>query len=287
MKALFLILFCLLLAAPGQAQTRDNLLPRSSPSALVNQSVGLTEVTITYGRPAARGRTLFGAEGSGALETYGRVWRLGANEATTITFSTDVMIEGKPLVAGTYSLFLIPQPTSATFIFNKVANQWGAFNYAEGEDALRVEVPAMAGENIEQLMFWFTDVTDRSARVMVGWGTVRAGFTITADTDAIFSARGDEAAMGEGWQLPFRYATYALVNGLPPHTALAWAERAVQLNQAYNTVALKARLQAATGAFEEAIETGEAAIALGEAMETAPRDLAALRTAVEEWRGKL
>ena len=287
MRAPLLAFLCLALAASAQAQTRDNLLPRESSSALVGQTVGITDVTITYGRPSVKGRTIFGAEGSGALETYGRVWRLGANEATTITFSTDVMIEGQPLAAGTYALFAIPGPDTWTFAFNRTASQWGAFSYDETQDALRVQATPASSANVEQLRFWFEDVTDRSARVMVAWGTVQAGFTVSTDTDALVTARAEASTSSDDWRVPFRYATYALTRGLPPHTALVWAERAVSLNEAYNTVALKARLQAATGAYESALQTAEAAVALGEAMERAPGDLAALREAMQEWRSKM
>ena len=103
---------------------------RLSPKASVMQTVGFTDVTIDYSRPGVKGRTIWGA-----LVPYNKVWRAGANEATTINFSTDVTIEGKNLPAGKYGFFTIPNKDSWTLIFNKVADQWGSFQYNEAEDA--------------------------------------------------------------------------------------------------------------------------------------------------------
>ncbi len=288
MKTLFLALAFVLVLPAAFAQQRDNLLPRVSPSAMVGQTVGITDVVITYGRPSVRERTLFGAEGSGALETYGDVWRAGADEATTITFGTDVLVEGQPLAAGTYSLFTIPMADSWTLVFNRTANQWGAYQYDDAQDALRVTVTPATGSHIEQFMFWFQDVTATSARAMLGWGPVQVGFTINADTEALVMGTGEAAVMtSDDWQIAYRYANYALARGLPPQTPLMWAERAVSLNEAYNTVALKARLQAATGDLDSAVQTAEAAVALAEAMENRPGNLDALRKSIEEWRAQM
>lgn len=287
-KLLFTLCGVLLLADAASAQTRDNLLPRGSTNALVGQTIGVTDVTVTYGRPAVRERVLFGAEGSGALEPYGRVWRLGANEATTITFSSDVRVGDVAVPAGTYGLFAIPGAEQWTFVVNRVAKQWGAYQYDAAQDVARVEVTPSEGPHTEHLLLWFDELTESSARLMMAWGTARAGVTIHADADAVIAARAEqEVAEGSDWQRIFRYAGYGLSRGLDPQAVLAWAERAVTLNEAYATVALKARLQAATGAYEDAIATGEAALALAEAMETPPRDLDAFREAIEGWRGEM
>ncbi len=286
MRPAFLSLFSLALAFSLSAQTRDDALPRASPSATVSQTVGITQVTVTYGRPSAKGRTLFGAEGSDALETYGKVWRLGANEATTITFSTDVTVEGQPLAKGTYGLFAIPGADEWQFVFNKVAAQWGAFSYDEAQDALRVTTRAVETPNVEQLRFWFDDVTETSARVQMAWGTTMAGFTVESDTRARIMDAAAASETATDWRVPYRYAAYALTQGLPAEMPLRLAERALTLENSYATVALKARLQAATGDFAGAATTGAAALALGRAMSSPPRDLAELEASVEEWRGK-
>ena len=121
--------------AAQQSQAPKIVMPRVSPKASLMQTVGLTDVTITYSRPGVKGRTIWGG-----LVPYDKVWRTGANEATKITFSNDVMINGQKLAAGTYSLHTIPaQSGDWTLAFNSVANQWGSFNYDQTKDALRAD----------------------------------------------------------------------------------------------------------------------------------------------------
>ncbi|MDX1638240.1 MAG: DUF2911 domain-containing protein [Balneolaceae bacterium] len=154
------------------AQDRANE-ARVSPNASVSQSIGTTNVTILYGRPSVKGRNVFGG-----LEPYGEVWRTGANEATTITFSDDVLIEGEKLEAGTYGLFTVPGKEDWVVIFNNVPNQWGAFDYDSSEDALRVRVEPEQGRPMEQLMFYFEDVTTSSGTAVMHWSEVKVPFTI-------------------------------------------------------------------------------------------------------------
>lgn len=159
--------FLALLAAPASAQERANDEARASPNAVVGQTVGTTDVLVTYGRPSARGRAVFGD-----LVPYGAVWRTGANEATTISFSDDVTVEGQPLAAGTYSLFTIPSDGEWTVIFNETANQWGAFRYDDGADALRVMVAPVDIQMQEQFLIAFSDVTADAAVMHLHWDTV-------------------------------------------------------------------------------------------------------------------
>lgn len=161
------------LAAPSTAQERANDEARPSPNAAVSQTIGTTIVTINYGRPSVKGRKVFGD-----LEPYGKVWRTGANEATTITFSDDVQVEGQTLKAGTYGFFTEPGEQEWTIIFNNVPAQWGAFDYDQSKDALRVNVSPEEGSHMEQFMIYFEDVTDNSANVILHWDTTRVPFTI-------------------------------------------------------------------------------------------------------------
>lgn len=177
-KSLFLAILCsLTLFFIGTelsiAQERGNKEARVSPNAAVSQTIGTTQVTITYGRPSVKGRQVFGG-----LEPYGDVWRTGANEATTITFSDDVLIEGEPLKAGTYGLFTVPGEEEWVVIFNNVPNQWGAFDYDSSEDVLRVRVNPEMGRHIEQLMFYFEEITEDSGTAVVHWSNIKVPFTI-------------------------------------------------------------------------------------------------------------
>jgi len=122
---------------------------RKSPPRTAEGEIGSATVTVNYGSPSVRGRSIFGD-----LVPFGNIWRTGANEATTITFSEDVAVEGEAIPAGTYALFTIPGEEAWTIIFNKEAEQWGAYDYDEAMDALRVEVkPETMEENAEMLQF--------------------------------------------------------------------------------------------------------------------------------------
>jgi pimeloyl-ACP methyl ester carboxylesterase len=139
--------------------------PRPSPHALVSQAIGAARVSISYGRPAIKGRSVWGQ-----LVPYGRVWRAGADEATEITLSHDLEVEGRRLAAGTYTFFVVPTETTWTLVFNRVAPQWGAFNYNKEFDALRVEVPAREAPASERLTYTIEPVGDGSAAITLQWG---------------------------------------------------------------------------------------------------------------------
>lgn len=159
--------------------TRANNEARPSPNASVGQTVGTTDVYVQYGRPALRGRSVF-AEGAD-LAPAGAVWRTGANEAATITVTDDVMVEGEMLPAGTYALFTIPGDDAWTVIFNRTAEQWGAFRYDEAEDQLRVTAQPMTGvPPMEQFQIRFEDVSDTEATMLLHWGTVGVPVRIAA-----------------------------------------------------------------------------------------------------------
>lgn len=146
---------------------------RISPKAEVMQQVGLTDIRIIYSRPGVKGRVIWGK-----LVPYDAVWRAGANEATKFIFSTDVYIEGKLLKKGSYSFFAIPGKNEWTLIFNKVADQWGAFEYNESQDALRIKVKPEKGNMQEWLAYTITKTSDTSAIIRLEWEKLRVPFKI-------------------------------------------------------------------------------------------------------------
>ena len=158
MKAVSLRLFSfvitgLLWSSAGFAQQAAE--PKPSPAATATGKIGAADVTVKYSSPAVKGRKIWGG-----LEPYGKVWRAGANEATTVEFSKAVTVEGKPLPAGKYSFFLIPTEGKWTAIFNKKFDQWGAYEYSQKLDALRVAVtPRKASALAERLVY---DVTPQA-----------------------------------------------------------------------------------------------------------------------------
>lgn len=169
LMALFLTVF----NSETLAQERGNKEARTSPNASVSQTIGTTIVSISYGRPSVNDRDIFG----GSLVPFDEVWRTGANESTTITFSDDVMVEGQELAAGTYSLYTIPGEDQWTIIFNEKIS-WGT-EYDKSQDVLQVEVEPTQAEMMEQMIFYFTDVTETSGTVILRWDDVKVPFTIS------------------------------------------------------------------------------------------------------------
>lgn len=146
----------------------------ASPRKEMTGTIGDAKVTVNYGSPSVKGRTIFGD-----LVPYGELWRTGANEATTITFSQDVLVEGETLAAGTYGLFTMPGEDEWTVIFSEVTESWGSGNYDESKDALRVQVaPQMADEASETMEF----MVDGNNLVLY-WDQVQVAVEITPATE--------------------------------------------------------------------------------------------------------
>jgi hypothetical protein len=155
----------LMLASSLSAQTPKVDFPAASPACTIKQRVGLTDIEIVYSRPGIKGRTVFGG-----IVPYGQVWRTGANQATKITFSTPVKLNGTDIPAGTYALFTIPGENEWTIILNKNAAQFGAFQYDEKADLVRFKVvPVTLGETIETFTIEFNHIRDDSAIINLVW----------------------------------------------------------------------------------------------------------------------
>ena len=157
----------------NQSYAQNDKKVRISPKASILQTIGFTEVRIDYNRPGVKERIIWGG-----LVPFNKVWRAGANEATKFTFSTDVKINGKTLKAGSYSFFAIPAKDKWTLIFNRVADQWGAFEYNESEDALRLTVTPEEGSMQEWLAYTITKTSKNSAVVKLEWEKLKVPFTI-------------------------------------------------------------------------------------------------------------
>ena len=174
MKRMFApaILSVSLLASPAALAQAPAAL--QSPAGSASGAAGATRITIEYHRPSVRGREIWGG-----LVPYGQVWRLGANEATTIAFSTPVKVEGTNVPAGTYALFAIPGKDKWTFIVNKNAKQWGAFKYQQTDDLLRFDVVPQPGNAVETMTFSIAPKAPTSASVEMEWAKVKAAFNVT------------------------------------------------------------------------------------------------------------
>ena len=173
MKKLLLLATFALSAFISNAQhdmSKDKATMPSPPASTMAAVASGANLTINYSQPAVKGRSVW----AGSMAPYGKVWRTGANDATTFETSKDVMINGKSLKAGKYSLFSIPGEKEWTIIFNKTAKQWGAYSYKEADDALRVTAKSETNDMTER----FTIKAENSGMVTMMWDKVKVGFMV-------------------------------------------------------------------------------------------------------------
>lgn len=267
---------------------------RPSQKASVMQTIGVTDVTITYSRPGVKGRTIWGdalptqtATGEATLDDqtkrpkeavivpYGHIWRAGANEATMFVVTDDVLINGQPLKAGTYSLHAVPGKDEWTIIFNNDAGQWGSFQYDDKKDALRVKTkPQPASENQEWLMYSFDPVSENSAQVNIRWERLRVPFTVEVkDVKAVWRARADAliASNPTNEVLPLQVAqTYA--GDKKFDEALKFVDQSIKVKETFRNLSAKANILWLAGKKAEALAAADAAVAKGKAdkVDTAP-----------------
>lgn len=224
-------------AAPAQRLQ----LPDASPSAATSQTVGLTEMTVKYSRPAARGRKVFGG-----LVPYGEVWRAGANANTTISFSTPVTVEGKPLPEGVYGLHAIPGEKEWTVILSTQHLAWGSFTYDAKEDALRVTVaPQTTGDATERLEYAFDDVTASSAVLALRWEKVRVPLKIAIDLPKTVAANLANQLRGLGGFDPPSWnqaANWMANNGGDLATARKWVDTSIDRRKTAAALLTKATI---------------------------------------------
>ena len=274
------VLSALLTAGAASAELQ---LPRVSPHASVSQTVGVTDITITYSRPGVKGRVIWGE-----LVPWNKVWRTGANEATTIAFGDDVTVDGHPLPAGRYSLATIPTETTWTVIFNKVADQWGMYSYKPEEDALRITVTPRPVPFTEWLTFSFPELTPDSAVVAMTWEKLEVPFTVKVDVVAATVAKARaavEAAPTDDWRTPYRAAAFLIEHDADVGEAQRWLERSIMAKETFANLGLKARFLAKSGDYKDAVAIGRRAVAAGQAQKP-PADTSELDKLITEWAAR-
>ncbi|HYL64610.1 MAG TPA: DUF2911 domain-containing protein [Candidatus Methylomirabilis sp.] len=227
------------------AQATELVLPTLSQQASVTQRIGLTNITILYHEPLVGGRELWGK-----VVPYGKVWRSGANENTTITFSDDVSVEGKPLAAGTYGLHTIPDKDQWTIIFSKNSTSWGSFSYDEKEDALRVTVKPQPAEFREGLTYTFDDIKPESAAATLRWEKLAVPFHISVDVNQIVLNSIHNQLRNTGgftWAGYDEAANWCLDNNYNLEEALKWEDTSIQNEDRFENWETKSRILAAMG----------------------------------------
>jgi predicted negative regulator of RcsB-dependent stress response len=225
-------------------------LPDRSQAAMVQQRLGVTDITIRYHRPLVDGRKIWGD-----LVPFGKVWRAGANLNTTIEVSDPVSVEGKPLPQGIYGLQTIPTADSWTIIFSKAADSWGSYTYNQAEDALRVTVKPRASEMIEALQFTFEDLQPQAATVAMRWDKLAVPFRISVtDEQTIlpYIRRQLRGFKQYFWGPPNEAAQYCLEKKIDLPEALKWADLSIQAEERFENLGTKADLLKAMGKPDEA-----------------------------------
>ena len=260
-------LFCLQMAAlsgaistfsPAQSFTLD--LPLQSQQAEVSQRIGITDVTIAYHRPLVNDRKVWDG-----LVPYGQVWRAGANENTTITFSDPVMVEGKALDRGTYGLHMIPNADEWTIIFSKNSTSWGAFTYDQAEDALRVTVKPQAAELHNALTYDFDQVQPNSTVVELEWEKVAVPFKVAVDVHDVVEASLKKQLRNLSqytWMSWDDAANYLLTEKVAFNDALTYANKSIENEDRYDNEITKSKVLIALNRKDEAMAAEKKALDL-------------------------
>lgn len=250
-------------AAPLAAQSNAVSVPRESQRALVGQTLGVTDLTVRYHRPLVKGRKVWGG-----IVPYGEVWRAGANENTVFRVGSDVKVEGQPLAAGSYGLFMIPGPEEFTIIFSKNSTSWGHYYYTAKEDALRVKVKPRKAPYTHWLTYDFVERKPSEATVVLRWDELEVPIRVEVpDVDALYLAQiRDELRNRTGfdWQAWDEAAEFCLQKKINLPEALKWAEFAAHApftgQENFKTLSTLSQAQAANGMADAAKATMQKAL---------------------------
>jgi hypothetical protein len=267
-----LLLLVIMLSAASVCVFGQVSFPRASQRSAVSQTVGDTEISIVYHRPNVKGRQIWGCQTSDVipkggvtydcLVPYGQVWRTGANEATVFEINNDVMINGQKLPKGKYSLHTIPGDNEWTIIFNKTWNQWGSYSYDEKQDALRVTAKPVAADMMETMSISIEDVTENSARIVIGWEKIRVPFTVDiGDVNKRLVTKARRQVVSDQISTANFIFTSKMTEQYPD--AIALLDSALAATENFAALSLKARILAEMGRKDEAVKVGERAVEVG------------------------
>jgi hypothetical protein len=234
-------------------------IPSLSPAGSVQQQVGLCKVTINYGRPSLKGRKMLGQESI----PYGNVWRLGANEVTTLELTDTVLIQGKSLPKGKYAMLAIPGEKEWTIIINSDANQWGAYTYNQAKDVFRFSVAAKKLEEpIETLLFVFDNIEPTKTSIVFKWENIEFAIGLVHESDAKVMADIKDKTSREsiGFMTLLESAEYYLLMNRDLDQAMVWITQALEKRKSPFTYNVKAQIAQKQGNCTVAIEAAKGAI---------------------------
>jgi tetratricopeptide (TPR) repeat protein len=247
------LLFCLTTAAmPGVSLAQSFVLdlPLPSQRVEVSQTIGITDVRINYHRPLVKDRKIWDG-----VVPYGKVWRAGANENTTISFSDPVQIENKPLEKGTYGLHMIPNADEWTVIFSKNSTSWGSFTYDQAEDALRVSVKPKTADMHNALTYEFAELQPDSAVVEMKWEKIAVPFKVSVDVHETVQGSLNNQLRNLSqytWMSWDDAANYLLAEKISLDKALTYVNRSIETEDRYDNEMTKSRVLAALNRKDEA-----------------------------------
>lgn len=257
-----LLLVALVAGSFSFANAQQLRTPAPSPAQTIKQDFGLSDIELSYSRPGIKDRKIFGD-----LVPYGKVWRTGANNATTITFGDEVMIGGKKVPAGKYGLLTIPGADEWTMIISKQTDVSSPAAYKESEDVVRVKVkPATVGMKAETFTMQFANVQAESVELHMRWDNILVSLPITANVEEKVMAQINNL-MNKDNRPYFGAAMYYIEKGKDMNQALAWLDKAVEQNpnafwihhQRANTLAKLGKKAEAKAAANKSMELAKTA----------------------------
>lgn len=267
--------------------------PKASPFTKMEQEVGLSKISLEYSRPAVRNRKVFGirADGSPALVPYSRIWRVGANESTKITFDSDVKIEGNDLSTGTYALYIFPDVKQWEIVFHKNTSHWGdgRDKYNPEEDALRVSaIPHKTLAFQENLLIYFDELRHDSAQLIIHWASTKVNISLSFDTKSMMDMEIQEKLLDNpSAQTYYEVARYYQEQGIRLDKALFYLEKALEKGgDTYYFYRVKSLVEADLGNYEDAIVSAGKSLRLADS-ENKDEFVRLNQKSIKLWKSKL
>lgn len=273
-RNLFMLLILITIAFNLNAQ--DFRTPRPSPDATVSQFVGVTKITIDYSSPAVKGRKIWGE-----LVPFGQVWRTGANEATTITFSDAVTINGTELPAGTYGIHSLPNNNEWEIIFSKETQIDGSSTFDPKKEVLRIKVKPEEHHFMERMTFLFANATDNSVNVNLLWDKLMVGFKVEVKSQDLTLQKARDSFK---WNQLMAAATYNLEQNVSLDEGFRWIQASTLINENYWNTRVLAQYYGKMNKKSEAIATMEKAIEMGGKMQNPPFDFDRMKQMLADWK---